>query len=100
MQRPPAEAGPLRAAEQRNACAAVGVTDLEILDFPDGQLVYGLEIRKAIARVIRQQRPDVVVTTTWEVEPGWGLNQADHRVAGLATVDAVRDAELAVRAGA
>ena len=29
---------------------------------------------------------------TWEVEFAAGLNQADHRVAGLATLDAVRDA--------
>lgn len=30
---------------------------------------------------------------TWAAEVGWGLNQADHRVAGLATLDAVRDAD-------
>ncbi len=93
MQADPAEVGPLRAAEQRAACAAVGVDDLTILDFPDGVLEYGLPLRKAIARVIRQKRPDVVVTMTWDIAPPWGLNQADHRVAGLATLDAVRDAD-------
>jgi len=93
MQLDPAEVGPLRAAEQRAACEAVGVDDLTILDFPDGELVYGLELRKAIAREIRRQRPDVVVTGSWEVEQPWGLNQADHRAAGLATLDAVRDAD-------
>jgi hypothetical protein len=33
-----------------------------------------------------------VLVGTWEVEFVAGLNQADHRVAGLAAVDAVRDA--------
>ena len=93
MQRPPAEVGPLRAAEQKAACAAVGVEQLTILNHPDGMLVYALDLRRDIARAIRQFRPDVVVTGSWEVEPGWGLNQADHRAAGMATLDAVRDAD-------
>ena len=93
MQRPPVETGPLRAAEQRAACDAVGVQRLQILNHPDGVLVYSLDLRRDIARVIRQFRPDVVVTGSWEVEPGYGLNQADHRAAGLATLDAVRDAD-------
>lgn len=94
MQRDPAEVGPLRAQEQRNACAAVGVEDLTILDFPDGMLVYGLDLRKAIARKIRQFRPDVVIGSGWAVEAPWGgFDQADHRAAGLATVDAIRDAD-------
>lgn len=93
MQRPPEETRALRATEQREACAAVGVEDLRILQHPDGMLVYSLDLRRDIARVIRQVQPDVVVTGAWDVEVGWGLNQADHRAAGLACVDAVRDAD-------
>ena len=93
MQRPPAETGPLREAEQREACRIVGVEDLRILDHPDGMLVYSLDLRRDITRVIRQVRPDAVVTGDWAVELGWGLNQADHRAAGLACLDAVRDAD-------
>ena len=93
MQRPPAEVGPLRAKEQRAACDVVGVTELQILSHPDGMLVYSLDLRRDIARAIRQFRPDAVVTGSWEVEPGWGLNQADHRAAGMAALDAVRDAD-------
>ena len=44
----PAEAAPLRAAEQRAACDAVGVETLEFLDFPDGTLESGLPLRRAI----------------------------------------------------
>ena len=93
MQRPPEEVGPIRAAEQRRACETVGVRDLRILDHPDGMLMPTLELRRDIARVIRQVRPDAVVTANFDFEAYGGLNQADHRAAGLATVDAVRDAD-------
>lgn len=93
MQRPPAEVGPLRASEQRAACGEVGVERLTILNHPDGMLQPGLDLRRDIAREIRTFRPDAVVTMTWADEVGWGLNQADHRVAGLAALDACRDAD-------
>lgn len=89
----PSDVGPLRAQEQRDACAAVGVENLTILDLPDGMLESGLDIRKRIAREIRKIKPDTVVTINWDVMAAWGLNQADHRVAGLATLDAIRDAD-------
>lgn len=88
----PAVVGPLRAAEQRKACEHVGVDDLEILNHPDSMLVYNLELRRDITRVIRKQRPDAVIVPNFEVEAYGGLNQADHRVAGLVTIDATRDA--------
>lgn len=88
----PAATAELRGREQADACAAVGVTQLDFLDYPDGVLVYSLEMRRDIARVIRRFRPDAVLVGTWQVEFIAGLNQADHRVAGLAAVDAVRDA--------
>ena len=93
MQRPPEEAGPLRAQEQQAACAAVGVKRLTILDFPDGTLEYSLALREAIAREIRSFRPDVVVGGSGELVTPWGFDHADHRAAGLATIDAVRDAD-------
>lgn len=92
MKRDPAEVGPLRAEEQRAACECVGVDDLVILDHPDGHLVEGLDLRRDIARRIRQVRPDAVVTLTFEFEAPHGLNQADHRAAGRAAIDAARDA--------
>ena len=92
MQRPPGEAAPLRAAEQRAACGEVGVERLTILDFPDGVLEYGLPLRRAIAREIRAFQPDAVVSWGGELKVGWGFDHADHRAAGLATIDAIRDA--------
>jgi LmbE family N-acetylglucosaminyl deacetylase len=89
----PEECGPLREIEQRAACAAVGVTDVEFLGFPDGMLEYGLPLRHAIAASIRRHRPDIVITTNFrETYGGVMLNQADHIAGGRATVDAARDA--------
>jgi LmbE family N-acetylglucosaminyl deacetylase len=82
----------LRVREQVAAARAVGVTDVEFLDHPDGVLEYGIGLRRDVARAIRRFRPDAVLTQSWAIETAWGLNQADHRVAGLVTADAVRDA--------
>lgn len=89
---PPERTGPMREREQLSGSEAVGVTAVEFLDHPDGVLEYSLGLRRDIARRIRSFRPDAVVSGSWEIEFVAGLNQADHRVAGLATLDAVRDA--------
>lgn len=92
MAEAPEVIGPVREREQRRACALVGVTALRYLGHPDGMLEYSLTLRRDIARVIREVRPDLVLTTNFETEAYGGVNQADHRVAGLAAVDATRDA--------
>ncbi|WP_330273191.1 PIG-L family deacetylase [Lentzea sp. NBC_00516] len=89
----PSVCGPLRVAEQIAACVAVGVTDVEFLDHPDGTIEYGLPLRRDIAAAIRRHRPEIVITGNYrETWPGGGLNMADHIAVGRATVDAVRDA--------
>jgi LmbE family N-acetylglucosaminyl deacetylase len=88
----PEETARLRTAEQLAAGDAVGVSGIRFLDHPDGVLEYGLGLRRDVARVIRAQRPEALVVGSWAVEFVAGLNQADHRVAGLAAVDALRDA--------
>src|SRR5689334_24559175 len=89
---PPERTAPLRMEEQIAGSRAVGVAEVEFLDHPDGVLEYGLGLRRYIARVIRRRKPYAVVAGSWDVEVVIGLNQADHRVAGLAAVDALRDA--------
>jgi LmbE family N-acetylglucosaminyl deacetylase len=89
---PPDRTAQLRMREQVAGSAAVGVSQVDFLDYPDGVLVYSLELRLDIARAIRPFRPDAVLVGSWEVEFVAGLNQADHRVAGLAAIDAMRDA--------
>ena len=89
----PDEVASLRADEQRRACNIVGVDDLEILDFPDGLVEPTHELRRAIARKIREFRPNAVVMTNFELKARWGFNHVDHRNAGIATIDAIRDAD-------
>ncbi len=93
MQVPPEECARIRRGEQERACEQVGVTNLTMLDHPDGMLVYSLELRRDIARVIREFKPDAVVGMGWDIDAPWGLNMADHRVTGLVTIDAIRDAD-------
>ena len=92
MPNPPEETARLRVAEQQAACAVVGVKHLTVLQHPDGVLVYGLDLRRDICREIRRFRPDVVLGVSFDVETPWGFDQADHRAAGLSTLDALRDA--------
>ncbi|WP_410592878.1 PIG-L deacetylase family protein [Amycolatopsis sp. lyj-23] len=92
MPNPPEETARLRVAEQEAACAAVGVEHLTVLAHPDGVLVYGLDLRRDICREIRRFKPDAVFGAGFEVLTPYGFDQADHRAAGLATLDAIRDA--------
>jgi LmbE family N-acetylglucosaminyl deacetylase len=82
--------GPLRQAEQRAAAAAVGVTDVRFLGYPDGRLELTLDLRRDISRVIRQVRPQRVLTTS--PERFWdriGASHPDHMTVGEATLRAV-----------
>ena len=89
----PDESGPLREAEQIESCRIVGVTEIDFLRLPDGVLEYGLELRRALAQVVRERRPEIVITLNFRDSFGGGnLNQADHIAVGKATLDAVRDA--------
>ena len=80
----------VRRAEQTEAAKHVGVTDLVFLGQPDGQVVVSLELRREIAKVIRQVRPTVVITQS----PSINLDRVyaahpDHRATGEAALDAV-----------
>ena len=89
----PARCGELRGAEQRAACAAVGVRDLRWLDHPDGLVQPTIELRRDIAKVIRATQPELLLLShygdTW---PQGAINHADHRAVGIAAIDAARDA--------
>ena len=87
---PRAEVAALRQSEQRAAAAAVGVTDVRFLGFPDGMVEAGLELRRAITRVIRAVRPQVVLTMNPDRDyVRIGRGHPDHRATGAAAMDAV-----------
>ena len=54
----------LREAEQRAAAAAVGVSDVTFLGYPDGRLAVTYELRRDISRQIRRIRPQLVLTSS------------------------------------
>ena len=90
---PPQEAGPVREAEEVASARVVGVSDVRFGDHRDGQVEFGLPLRRDIAREIRRTRADLVVGGNFDVRfLGGMVNQADHRAVGLATLDAVADA--------
>jgi LmbE family N-acetylglucosaminyl deacetylase len=89
----PDQAAPLREEEERAGAREVGVDVVEFLDHTDGVVQYGLDLRRDIARAIRRHRPEVIVSGGYEIRMFGGMvNQADHRVVGLAVLDAARDA--------
>lgn len=53
--------GGIRQDEQRKAAAALGVSGISFLGYPDGRVTVSLELRRDISRVIRQVRPDRVL---------------------------------------
>jgi LmbE family N-acetylglucosaminyl deacetylase len=80
----------LRRDEQRKAAATVGVTEVHFLGFPDGRLEPSLELRRAIAGVIRRFRPDRVIAQS--PERNWTriyASHPDHLAAGEAALCAV-----------
>ena len=80
----------LRRDEQRAAAACVGVGDVRFLGYPDGRVEATLDLRRDIARVIRQVRPDVVLTSSAERNYGHiHPSHPDHRAVGAAALDAV-----------
>jgi len=80
-----------RQEEQRLAAAHLGVGSVGFLGFTDGELVYSRALLGAITREIRVFRPYAVYTHDPEpviINEGF-VNHSDHRLTGLAAVDAV-----------
>jgi len=81
----------LRIDEQQKAAKVIGAEQIIFLDNEDGYLTPNLELRKEVARVIRQMQPDIVVTcdpTNYYIRDSY-INHPDHRAAGQVVIDAV-----------
>ena len=80
-----------REEEQRAAARVVGYEAVDYLHRPDGALDNDLALREQLVRIIRQFRPDAVMSIDPTVvihDRGW-IQHVDHRMAALAAVDAV-----------
>lgn len=86
----PDELGRRREGEQRCAADRLGVDQISFLDFRDGCLVPDMYARLVVTRVIRQEKPDILVTCDpTQIFGDNSINHPDHRAAGQIVVDAV-----------
>jgi LmbE family N-acetylglucosaminyl deacetylase len=82
----PARIARVREREQRAAAAILGVEKVLFLRHDDGELVVTMSLRGEVCRVIRDEKPDLVICP----DP-WRPYQThpDHRVAGWVGLDGV-----------
>jgi LmbE family N-acetylglucosaminyl deacetylase len=84
----------IRAEEVRCSCRELGIEAPSLLGFEDGELGrlndpprgYLAEVAREIRRLLRQLRPDVVIT--WGPEGGYG--HPDHRLVGAVVTQLVQ----------
>ena len=83
---------PIRAREMEAAAQVLGVTSLTLLGFTDGELMCDLDLRRAVTREVRRQRPDVIVAPDparlWNRTRDY-VNHPDHKAIGEAALCAV-----------
>ena len=86
----PFELGRKREVEERCAADRLGVDRVFFLDYFDGCLVPDMEARQAVTRVIRQEKPDILIACDpTQIIGENSINHPDHRAAGQIVVDAV-----------
>lgn len=87
---PRGEIAGIRQAEQRAAAKEVGVEDVRFLGYPDGRLVVSIELRRDIARVIREVRPQRMLCASPQRNfVRIGASHPDHLAAGEAALCAL-----------
>lgn len=83
-----------RRKEIEAAARVLKLDHVQVLDFQDCQITDTYENRLKIARVIRIQRPTIVVAPYWRGVPGRGLGHTDHLTTGILVSHAVNFARL------
>ncbi len=81
----------LREAEQQAAADILGVKEVIFLRYKDATLVADLDLRLALTRVMRQVRPDTILTfdPTARILDNSYINHPDHIATGEASLAAV-----------
>jgi len=86
----PEKLAQLREKEQKSAAKVIGVKEVNFSNHPDGFLIPDVSLRKEIVRIIRKERPDILVSSdplNYFPSGNNRLNHPDHRAAGLAVMD-------------
>lgn len=88
----PKKLSAIRKKEQFKAAKILGVKDVIFLKHKDGELIVDKKLKEDISKVIRQKKPDLVITLDptflYSTKRGF-INHSDHRAAGQAAIDAV-----------
>ena len=82
----------IRHEEEAAAAKTIGVQAVYFLDLPDGYLVPDIDLRRKMTRIIRQMKPDILVTCDPQnlfPNTTYGMNHSDHRAVGQSVLDAV-----------
>lgn len=81
----------IRQQEERDAAEVLGIREVVFLGYPDGYLEHTLDLRKDIARAIRQYKPDRLITMApyRSFSINAYINHPDHLAVGDATLAAV-----------
>jgi LmbE family N-acetylglucosaminyl deacetylase len=82
----PEELAKIREKEQMAAAKVLGVTEVIFLRYPDQSLEDTPEFRKALVRLMRMYKPEVMVTADPYRRYIW---HRDHRITGQVTLDAI-----------
>ncbi len=80
----------IREGEQKKAAQVLGVPEVHFLTNPDGFLASSLELRREVTRIIRMEKPDILVTsdpTNFFPNNDATINHPDHRAAGQIVIE-------------
>lgn len=90
----PARLREVRRGELQLAADLMGVSEVHVLEVPDGDVTNNDELRATLVGLIRRVRPEVVLgpDPTATFFGGVYVNHRDHREAGWALLDAVAPA--------
>jgi LmbE family N-acetylglucosaminyl deacetylase len=86
----PEELASLREREERAAANVLGVKEVHFLTYPDGFLGDQPDARREVTRIIRREKPDILLTSdpTNYFPNEASLNHPDHRAAGQIVIEA------------
>ena len=80
-----------RARHLEASAGLLGLSSVEVLDFPDGEVVNNMELRRALVARVRAHRPEAVLfhDPTAVIYGDRYVSHPDHRAVGWACLDAI-----------